>query len=559
MHSNCIASLNAAHKYLNAGKLKKASVLCRRVVSEFPGQPDALNMLAVIALRKREYPEVIEHLNKTIASRPREAIYHYNLGLALLNIGRYPEAVHSLETAVRLKPDLGFAYSDLCHVLNRLDEIDAAVTAGRHAVRLEPSNCRTHTNLAVALDATGSLDEALRHYQRAAELAPRNAVIRKNLGMACMELGDKEAAEQQLREAIALNPDFGEPYRYLSVLKKYSNPDDPDIILMQRLLEKPGLSGVDRTELHFALGKAHDDCGCYKEAFEQFAAGNRLENRRYDFKLRDFAFRVESLQSVFTEGFISARSEIGSQSELPVFVVGMPRSGTTLVEQILASHADAFGACELLWFSRIERGMKNILKTDEDYPYCLGSLERETVQALTGKYQTLLRDLSPEAVRIIDKMPENFLRIGLIRMLFPNAHIVHCCRDPRDTAISIYTNLFKGNLHWSYDLFNIGAYTALYQRMMQHWCDNVPGGFHEIRYEALVQNPEEITRQLVDYVGLPWDPACLSYYETDRRVRTSSHDQVRQPIYSSSIGRWKHYETFLGDFCKAMDAYGGTL
>ena len=346
-----------------------------------------------------------------------------------------------------LKPDLGFAYSDLCHVLNRLDEIDAAVTAGPHAVRLEPSNCRTHTNLAVALDATGSLDEALRHYQRAAELAPRNAVIRKNLGMACMELDNKEAAEQQLREAIALNPDFGEPYRYLSVLKKYSNPDDPDIILMQRLLEKPGLSGVDRTELHFALGKAHDDCGCYKEAFEQFAAGNRLENRRYDFKLRDFAFRVESLQSVFTEGFISARSEIGSQSELPVFVVGMPRSGTTLVEQILASHADAFGACELLWFSRIERGMKNILKTDEDYPYCLGSLERETVQALTGKYQTLLRDLSPEAVRIIDKMPENFLRIGLIRMLFPNAHIVHCCRDPRDTAISIYTNLFKGNLH----------------------------------------------------------------------------------------------------------------
>ena len=559
MHSNRIASLNAAHKYLNAGKLKKASVLCRRVVSEFPGQPDALNMLAVIALRKQEYHEVIEYLNKAIARRPREAIYHYNLGLALLNTGRYPAAVHSLQKAVRLKPDLGIAYSDLCHVLNLLDEIDAAVTAGRHAVRLEPGDARAHTNLAVALEASGSHDEALRRYQQAAELAPTNAVIRKNLGMALMELGNKEAAEQQFREAIAINPGFGEPYRYLAVLQKYSNLDDADIISMQQLLEKPGLSGDDRTELHFALGKSYDDCDCYEEAFEHFAAGNRLENRRYDFKLEDFAFRVESLQSVFTEGFISVRAQIGSQSELPVFVVGMPRSGTTLVEQILSSHADAFGASELLWFSRIERGMKNILKTDEDYPYCLGSLERETVQALTGKYQTLLRDLSPEAVRIIDKMPENFLRIGLIRMLFPRARIVHCCRDPRDTAISIYTNLFKGNLHWSYDLFNIGAYTGLYQRIMQHWRDNVPGGFHEIRYETLVQDPEEITRKLVDYVGLPWDPACLSYYETDRRVRTSSHDQVRQPIYSSSVGRWKHYETFLGDFHKGMDAYGGTL
>ena len=203
--------------------------------------------------------------------------------------------------------------------------------------------------------------------------------------------------------------------------------------------------------------------------------------------------------------------------------------------------------------------MNNFLETNKGYPYCLGSLDREAVQALADKYQALLRGLSPDAVRIIDKMPENFLRVGLIRILFPNARIVHCCRDPRDTALSIYTNLFKDNLHWSYDLFNIGGYTALYQRIMQHWRENVPGGFHEIHYEALVQHPEEVTRNLVNYVGLPWDSACLSYYKTDRRVRTSSHDQVRQPIYSNSIGRWRHYESYLVDFYRGMNKYGGIL
>ena len=337
MHSNCIASLNAAQKHLHAGRLKKASILCRRIVSEFPGQPDALNMLAVISLRQRKYHKAISYTNRAIESRPQEALYHYNLGVARLKTGQYGAAVRAFETAVHLKPDLDSAYSNLCYTLTQLHEIDAAVAAGFHAVRLDPGDASAHTNLAVALDSGGLLEDALRHYQQAAELAPSSAVIKKNLGMAYMEMGDKQAAEQQLREAITLNPNFGEPYRYLAVLQKYSRPDDPDVMSMQQLLKNTGLSNNDRTELHFALGKAHDDFGCYEEAFEYFTAGNRLENRRYDFSLPDFAVRVETLQSVFAEDFITSLAEIGSQSELPVFVVGMPRSGTTLVEQILAS------------------------------------------------------------------------------------------------------------------------------------------------------------------------------------------------------------------------------
>ena len=559
MHDKCINDLAAAQKCLHEGELKKAAVLCKQVIRLFPDQPDALNMLGVIALRRQKYRKVIEYLSKAIVIRPQEAIYHYNLAVAQLNVRQLTAAVRSLEEALRLEPGLAQAYSNLCYALNQLHEIDGAVAAGQNAVRLEPDDAKAHTNLAISLDASGSLDDALRHYQIAAELAPSNHIIRKNLGMAYMELGDKVAAERCFRAALEVNPGYGEAYRYLTALRKFSKQDDSDVVLMQQILNKPGLADDDCTELNFALGKVYDDCGFYEEAFEYYATGNRLENRRYTFNLQDFSLWIDQLQGVFSRDFMLKRENIGSQDELPVFIVGLPRSGTTLVEQILASHSDIFGAGELLWFSKLERGLKGFLGSDLDYPLCLQKLSEVGARVLINKYLTLLRGQAPDAMRVVDKMPDNFMRLGLIHLLFPKARIVHCCRDPRDTALSIYTNLFKDNIHWSYDLYKIGGYTALYQQVMQHWRDIIPDSIHEIRYEALVRNPEEVARNLLDYIGLPWDPACLAFYKTDRRVRTTSHDQVRQPIYTRSIGRWKRYEKFLTDFYEGMEEYGGVF
>ena len=556
MQPKLAQQLETAVRYLNAGKLDRAASLCERIMDKLPGQPDALNILAVVEIRRRNYGRVIHYMSIGLLRHANNAYYHYNIGIAYSRTGELAKAAASFREAVRVQPDLAAAYSDLSYVLVQLGNLDEAIAAAENAVALEPGSARAHTNFAVTCEAVGDFARSHEHYRAAAEIDPGNPVILKNLGAACLEAGDRPLAEKYFRRAIRINPGYGEAYRYLVRMRRHANPEDEDIVRIRALLADRDLSQEDRVELHFALGKVLDDCALYDEAFHYFEVANRLEYEKYRFDSRELADRVAALEDFFSVDFMAAHSDLGDPSHVPVFVIGMPRSGTSLVEQILASHPQVYGAGESLWFGRLERDVCGFLGAAEGYPGCLTALEGKHAVQLAGKYLALLRQLSGGAERVVDKMLENCFRVGLIRLLFPNARIIHCRRNPLDVALSIYTSYFRGNVFWSYDLESIGAYYALYSRIMAHWRAVIPAAFAEVDYEALVENQEAVSRRLIDYIGLPWDPVCLRFYENTRRVRTASHEQVRRRIYSSSIGRWRHYANRLQPFVEGAARYG---
>jgi tetratricopeptide (TPR) repeat protein len=544
--------LGQAARYLEAGQLEEARQHCTRIVSHDPTQPDALNMLGVIALRRGQYHEALASFATALRTRPTEALYHYNMGLAYRRAGARDESVHSLRAAVKYQPDLVPAWSDLCLALTEIGELEAACAAGNEAIRLAPENFVAHTNLAVALDASAEYGVAFKHYKRAAELAPDQAVVHKNLALSLTGMGDKVEAAPCLRTAIRLDPSYAEAYRHLVDLTRYDSLENSDAADIRRLLSQDDLDSQARAELHFALGKMHDDCDDWAQAFWHFTEGNRLVKPRYMFDVYELERRVDRLIGFFSLKFMKQRIGSGHPSRKPVLVVGMPRSGTTLVQQMIASHPKAFGAGELRWWASLERGLAGMNGGKASFPECLSGLSRDARHETAERYLAYLRRLNANAERVVDKMPENFMRLGLVRLFFGNIRIIHCQRDPMATGFSIFRQLFPGNIHWGYDLNDIGAYYRQYARIMHHWMDTMPENILNVQYEDMVNDTEAVCRRIIEFVGLPWDPACLDFYRHKTHVHTASSGQVRRPVYTDSLARWRHYEAFLEPLHRAV-------
>jgi tetratricopeptide (TPR) repeat protein len=544
--------LGRAARYLEAGQLEEARQHCARIVSHDPTQPDALNMLGVIALRCGQHHEALASFATALRIRPTEALYHYNMGLAYRRAGARNESVHSLRAAVKYKPDLAPAWSDLCLALTEIGELEAACAAGNEAIRLAPENFAVHTNLAVALEASAEYGAAYKHYKRAAELAPDQAVVHKNLALSLIGMGDKVEAVPYLRTAIRLDPSYAEAYRHLVDLTEYDSLENPDAEDVRRLLSRDDLNSQARAELHFALGKMHDDCDDWAQAFWHFAEGNRMMKSRYAFDAHELQRRVDRLISFFSPRFMKQRIGSGHPSRRPVLVVGMPRSGTTLVQQMIASHPRAFGAGELRWWASLEHGLTGVNGGKASFPECLSKLSHDTTHETAERYLAYLRRLNADTERVVDKMPENFIRLGLIRLFFDNVRVIHCQRDPMATGFSIFRQFFPGNIHWGYDLNDIGTYYRQYARIMQHWTDTMPENILNIRYEDMVNDTEAACRRIIEFVGLPWDPACMDFYRRKTHVHTASSDQVRRPIYTDSLERWRNYESFLAPLRHAI-------
>jgi tetratricopeptide (TPR) repeat protein len=320
--------------------------------------------------------------------------------------------------------------------------------------------------------------------------------------------------------------------------------------MLERVLNDPTLLASKRQAALFALGKLCDKLGRYEEAFRRYQQANELRPRVFDFG--QFVSFSERVLAVFEASFLEAAPHATHGSELPVFVVGMPRSGTSLVEQILASHPAVFGAGELPAIERLTESLPRLCGTAEEYPECLRAADSATLDAASGKYLAQLRALAPEAKRIVDKMPGNFLQIGLIELLLPRARVIHIRRHAFDNCLSCYFQNFNQGHEYSYDLAMLGRVYRQYERIMDHWRNVTRVPFLEIRYEDLVTGQEDETRRLVEFCGLDWDPRCLRFHETRRVVRTASYDQVRRPIYRHSLGRHRNYDAWLGPLREAL-------
>ena len=422
-----------------------------------------------------------------------------------------------------------------------LGRLDDAVKCYRQAIALQPGIAVAHYNLGIALNELGRPDEAVASYESALAIRPEFAEAHHNLANALSELGKRDEAIAHYSRAVAIRPEYAEAYRNLTRV----NPAEEHLASVQALLGDSSLSDTDATHLHFALGNIYNSMKRFDQAFEHFSIGNNLKRKTFEYDPQNFSDYVDELIRTYSKQHFASVAKAGSGSTLPVFVVGMPRSGTSLVEQVIASHPNVFGAGELIAMAQIEQEIQRQGGESALYPGCILECDNNLLRQHANQYLEKLKIHSPAADRVTDKMPDNFMRIGLIKTLFPHARIVHCMRNPLDTCISNYFNYFATGNQYSFDLRELGQYYLDYERLMEHWYSMFSSDIFNVQYESMVADQETTSRALINYIGLDWDDACLTFYTNMRAVNTFSSLQVRQPIYADAMGRWRHFEKHL--------------
>jgi tetratricopeptide (TPR) repeat protein len=505
------------------GRLPEAEVVYKQILKLHPNHSDALHLLGVIASQVGKYAIAVELIGKSLVQNAGNAAAHSNLGNALRELGRIDEAITHCEHAIALQPDLAEAHNNLGNALIEQGRLDEAIDRYEHAIALKPDFALAHNNLGSALQEVGRIDEAIGRYEH----------------------------------AIALKPDYAEAHRHLAAANFETGQSVEQTATIEALLASGVLTKDKEVHLHFALGNLYADGKEYGRAFENYELGNRIKASLAPFDTDKASRHVDQLIEAFSRDFFDSVAVCGHLSELPVFIVGMPRSGTTLVEQIVSNHPEVCGAGELDFFQRTEMPIDNRIGASTGYPRCVSGLEEQTAKQICTEYLDCLTQVSKSTSRITDKMPSNFLSLGLISVLFPNARVIHCRRNPLDTCLSNYFQHFiTGNLY-SYDLHKMAVVYRDYARLMGHWRNVLSIQLIEVDYEALVHHQEKESRRLIDFMGLDWSPHCLEFYNNERAVRTASSLAVRQPMYTKSVDRWKNYKPYIDVLLEALGAVEG--
>ena len=489
---------NLGNAFKEQGQLDHAIAQYTQALGIMPDYPDALNNLATALQAQGKLDEAMSLYDRALAVKPDDPDALFNLGTALQEQGKLEDALARYAAALRLRPGYPQALNNFGNTLILLGRADDALNAFRAAIASHPHLPDPHYNLGNALTETGDLEGAFRAYETAATLAPRRGSFHRMLA------------------------DTG-----------HVKPDDAKAQRMEDLIaDADQLPEADRLELHFALGTVYANGGQHERSFGHLLIANRLKRKHIAYDEDGALALFDRIKAAFTQDRLARKRQLSASDRQPIFVVGMPRSGTTLVEQILASHPQVHGAGEVPDFPRL---VDRLMPTG--FPEA--SPDDGLLMRLARDYQDSLWRHAPQAARIVDKLPDNFLRIGLIHMALPGARIVHIRRDPVDTCLSCFSKLFRGPLPYAYDLAELGRYYRAYDGLMRHWHAMLPPeSLLDIRYEDIVADIETHARRLIAFCDLPWDQACLAFHQTKRVVQTASATQVRQPLYGSSVGRW---------------------
>jgi tetratricopeptide (TPR) repeat protein len=452
-----------------------------------------------------------------------------------------------LEEAIRIAPDFLLAILDLGQVYKEQDRYAEAIGCFDRAIGLEPNRFQAHFRRAATLARASFTPEAVAAYRHCLELRPAHAGALLGLGHVQKAAGDYEGAVASYDACRRLAPDSGETYWSLANLKTYRF-DDETITTMESLAASPDLATQSRVNFLFALGKAYEDRGDYQRAWDRYRQGNEARRAEVTYDPVQTEVMNDRIVAAFTAEFLASMQGVGDPDPAPIFILGLPRSGSTLLEQVLASHSAVEGTAELPYVGRLATSLGRHGAPGVRYPEVAPELDPARFAALGAEYLALARmHRRTGAPRFIDKMPNNFPNIGLIALMLPNAKIVDARRHPLDACLSCYRQLFAKGQNFTYDLTEIGEYYLQYQRMLDHWHAVLPGRVLTVQYEDVVSDFEPQVRRLLEFCGLPWEDACLRFYESERPVRTPSAEQVRQPIYDRSVGHWWHYERHLGE------------
>jgi tetratricopeptide (TPR) repeat protein len=537
---------------LAAGLLDDAVAESRAAIRLSPGLAVAHFNLGAALRRQDRLEDAEPAFREAVRLAPRDVLARCNLGVVLHKLGKVPEALAHLQEAVRLAPNHAQAHHDLGAVLLGSGQSEAGVRRLREAVRLHPRFVEAHDNLGLGLRYLDRIDEAEACFREALRLHPAYVKARNNLANLLESQGKLDEAVAEFQETRRLDPHNAYAIAALSNLAAAGRFrfSDADVRAIAERVARPDMPLDDRHQLHFALAMEYDRAGQYAEAFEHYRRGNEqrqeLERRRgvvFDPAAHDRF--VDRLIATFTPEHFERTSGFGVDSELPIFVVGMMRSGTTLAEQILASHPAVHGAGELSIIETLMNRLPQRLGSAETYPEVVRQLDAATARAVAAEGLQFLRERGGSADWVVDKLPANFFNLGAIATLYPKARIIHCRRDPIDTCLSAYFQNFGGSIPHALDLEHLGRYYRGYRRLMEHWAAVLPVPVFELSYEELTADQEAVSRRLVAFCGLRWDERCLAFHQTHRVVRTASVLQVRQPMYQSAVGRWKRYEAFL--------------
>jgi tetratricopeptide (TPR) repeat protein len=550
------ARANLGRQLLDRGKpdeaLPHSEAATRLRPDDADPHTDLGNVLWALGRLREARAEYLE----AIRLAPDRAAPHANLGRLLRDEGRSREAVVWLKAAAEIDSENPTFWEELADLHWEMDAALAAIDCWERALALDPRRAVTRNALGWALQEEGRLAEAGDCYREALRLQPDLAPAHLNLGVLHEEKGDMAGAEAAYRQAIRLDPKYAQAHSRLATLLRGKLPD-ADLAAIDERLADPRTADNPRARLLFALAHVLDARGdparaaeCLRQANALTLEVDRRVTRGYD--PADHERFVGGLIDGFGTGWFARTAGLGLPTHRPVFIVGLPRSGTTLVEQILASHPAVHGAGELVLARRGFESIPASVGRTEPPLHCVPHVGPETIRGIAGRHLDQLRQLAPDrAERVVDKMPDNYLFVGWLATLFPDAVFIHCRRDLRDVALSCWMTDFR-TLRWTNDPEHIAARFRLYRRLMGHWRAACPVRLHEVHYEDTVADLEGVARRVVDACGLEWDPACLDFHRNTRTVRTASVTQVRQPIYRTSVARWKRYERDLADLFAAL-------
>ncbi len=534
------------------GKLDEAEAILHKALQLSPDFAEAHNNLGLVLHGLGKPEAAATCFRQALKLKPGYIKAYNNLGLALHNQGKLDEAEVYLHKALQLSPDFVETYINLGIILNSQGKLEEAAASYRQALTLRPNYAEAHYNLGITLGDQGRLAESEASLRQALKLKPDYTEAYNNLGLILHSLGRQDEAETYFRQALKLNPDSAQVYKSLSMFLKRAEIEGV-IIAMEKLYKRKDLSDEDKIDLGFALGKSFEKLGEYDKSFDFIFKANLEKRKTYTYSIQDDHEFFTRIKKTFSADFFSSHPDSDIPDKTPIFVLGMPRSGTTLVEQILASHPKVLGAGELLFLPYLVNKICAEGGAAGKYPECIPELDMKGFGRMGLEYIEKIRKYSNSVQHITDKLPHNFLYLGLINKILPKAKVIHCVRIPMDNCLSIFKTDFKGQLHrYAYDLIEIGQYYNLYLDLMSHWEKVLPGVMYTVKYEEMVSDQQDQIKELLDFCDLQWDDACFNFHKTKRKVITASVAQVRQPIYTDSVGLWKRYERRLEPLRKVI-------
>ena len=543
-HLGCLHYLGVIH--ISKGLPDRAIELIQRAIELKPDLAEPYIDLGIALAALGRFEEAAAHTEIALRLKPDFAVAHNNLGSMLEALGRHEDAIVHCETALALKPDYGDAENNLANALAALGRSAEAIEHYSRAIAFSPGSAGAHSNLGKLLQADGRSEEAIECFRKSLAIRSCVAETHCRLATSLLTLGQHPAAREALETAVALAPGKALYHRLLAESKQFV-PGDSHLAAMEAMAaDMAALTEDNQTELRFALGKAYADMGEHERSFRHIIEGNALAHKRAGYDEPAILGLFDRTKITFDFDLMRRNQGVGHQSPVPVFIIGMPRSGTSLVEQILASHPQVFGAGEL---TDMTRAVDALAAKDGDssvFPEVVSRMTRGQIYEFGERYLSSVQAMArPGAVRITDKMPDNFRWLGLIHLALPNARFIHTRRDAVDTCLSCFSKLFD-NLPYTYNLAELGRYYNAYAALMEHWGAVLPPGIVlDVQYEELVADFERQARRIVDFCALEWDPHCFAFHETQRPVRTASALQVRRPIYKDSVGRSKRYQMWL--------------